>query len=61
MRRYWHRHEAWLVKADFTCAGGHHPAIVLLRGNRPYRPDSSSFMCRAARRQRVVCRELSVC
>lgn len=61
MRRYWRGHEAWLVKADFTCAGGHYPAIVLWRGKKPFRPDGSSFMCRGARHKPVVCRELSVC
>jgi hypothetical protein len=60
-RRYWRGHEDWLVKANFTCAGGHYPAIVVWRGAEAFRPNASSFMCRGARGHRVVCRELSVC
>jgi hypothetical protein len=61
IRHYWRRHESWVIKADFTCAGGHYPTIVVWRADRAFRPNSSSFMCRGARGHQVVCRELSVC
>jgi hypothetical protein len=61
IRHYWHGHEAWVIKADFTCAGGNYPTIVLWKGTKPFRPGEYSFMCRAVTGKPIVCRELSVC
>jgi len=61
IRHYWRNHESWVVKADFTCAGGNYPTIVLWHDPRPFRPGGSSFMCRGARGHHVECRELTVC
>jgi hypothetical protein len=60
-RRYWRGHEAWLVKATFTCAGGNYPAIVLWRARAAFEPRRWHFMCRGARGKRVICREPTVC
>lgn len=54
-------HRAWIVKADFTCAGGHHPTIVVWSARSVFRGTDNMFMCRGARGLRVSCREVSVC
>jgi hypothetical protein len=61
MRRYWHRHEAWVIKADFTCAGGHFPTIVVLARQEAFRAGENAYMCRAAVWKLIICRELTVC
>ena len=61
MRRYWHHHEAWVIKADFSCGGGHFPTIVVWRGKKPFKAGKNAYMCSAAVGELIVCRELTVC